>query len=102
MERVVSMTSAFDASALFPSVAVPTDAGAGILPEDPAETAFELGLWLAGLTVFLSQSGLHLLRGAGEASAAGDRSGECRLIYAALLRCSRLNIRLRGAVAAGR
>lgn len=60
---------------------------------DEAELRFELGAWLSGIRSFLRNADrLFTLKESARASRKGSR--EIRLIRAALLRCSKINLRL--------
>ena len=66
---------------------------------DPDELSFELGVWLAGIESFLKQGDQTFSDKNRSTEAAGDWARECRLTRAALLNASKLNFRLRKAVA---
>lgn len=61
---------------------------------DPAELAFELGLWLSGVLSFARNADRLFPEKDKANDPARDRSREFRLTYAALIRCCELNFRL--------
>jgi hypothetical protein len=66
---------------------------------DPDELSFELGVWLAGLESFLKRGDQTFSDKNRPIDATGNWARECRLTRAALLNSSKLNFRLRKAVA---
>jgi len=66
---------------------------------DPDELSFELGVWLAGIESFLNRGDQAFSDKNRPTDASGGWARECRLTRAALLNCSKLNFRLRKAVA---
>ena len=99
MEAVSTQTPLFDPATLFSDSKEPLVDSPIIAVLDPEELSFELGLWLAGITSFIKSGPQAFDKGAGE-SMQRDWAKECRLTHAALLRCSKLNFRLRKATVA--
>ena len=66
---------------------------------DPDELSFELGVWLAGIESFLNRGDQAFSDKNRPTDASGGWARECRLTRAALLYSSKLNFRLRKAVA---
>ena len=66
---------------------------------DPDELSFELGVWLAGIESFLNRGDQAFSDKNRPTDASGGWARECRLTRAALLNSSKLNFRLRKAVA---
>lgn len=66
---------------------------------DPEELSFELGVWLSGLDSFLTTGGSSFAEKNHAGSPLRNWARECRLTRAALLQSSKLNFRLRKAVA---
>lgn len=62
---------------------------------DESELTFELGLWLSGIESFLRLKSAGYAEVTGINSAERDYMREHRLTHATLIRCSRLNFRLR-------
>lgn len=60
---------------------------------DPKETAFELGLWLAGLESFLSVRNYLFAEDSRAKAGAHDWTKEFRLTHSTLLLCAKLNFR---------
>ena len=99
MEAVSTQTPLFDPTTLFSDSKEPLVDSPIIAVLDPEELSFELGLWLAGITSFIKSGPQAFDKSAGD-SMQRDWARECRLTHAALLRCSKLNFRLRKATVA--
>lgn len=97
MEVVSTQTPLFDPSTLFSDSKETLEESTIIAVFDPEELSFELGLWLAGLESFI-KSGGQAFDGNTPESPSRDWAKECRLTHAALLKCSKLNFRLRKAI----
>lgn len=96
MELVTPQTAFFDPSTLFSDGKEIAEDSPIIAVFDPAELSFELGLWLAGLDSFI-KSGSQAFEKNTPDTLARDWAKECRITHAALLKCSKLNFRLRKA-----
>src|SRR5688572_31821442 len=94
LELVSTQTSFFDPSTLFSDEKAILVDSPIIAVLDPEELSFELGVWLAGLESFIRSGSQAFDRNTPDSSSR-DWSSECRLTHAALLKCSKLNFRLR-------
>lgn len=95
MELVSTQTSADGTGLVF---SVDLDDGEILEPLPPLEAvdpAMELGIWLSGLSSFLSLSGQLFADAASPAPRRDDHVKSFRLTHAGLLQCSQLNIALR-------
>lgn len=99
METTLTETPFFDPTTLFADGKEALDDSPIIAVLDPDELSFELGLWLAGLMSFI-RSGAQAFDKDPAGATQRDWAKECRLTHAALLRCSKLNFRLRKAIVA--
>ncbi|MEP6704776.1 MAG: hypothetical protein ABJB34_08220, partial [Acidobacteriota bacterium] len=99
MELVSTQTQLFDPATLFSDSREEFKDSAIIAVFDPDELSFELGVWLAGLDSFLKRGDRTYSDKNRSTEAAGNWARECRLTRAALLSASKLNFRLRKAVA---
>ncbi|HEX6126619.1 MAG TPA: hypothetical protein VFZ23_14690 [Pyrinomonadaceae bacterium] len=99
MELISTQTPLFNPVALFSDGNEELQDSPIIAVFDPDELSFELGVWLSGLESFLTTGGGPF--GDRNQSASPLRSWdlECRLTRAALLQSSKLNFRLRKAMA---
>ncbi|MEO8043170.1 MAG: hypothetical protein ABI646_11210 [Acidobacteriota bacterium] len=99
MELVSTQAPLFDPATLFSDSREEFKDSAIIAVFDPDELSFELGVWLAGLESFLKRGDQTFSDKNRSPEAAGNWARECRLTRAALLNSSKLNFRLRKAVA---
>ncbi len=99
LELVSTQTPLFNPATLFSDSREDFKDSAIIAVFDPDELSFELGVWLAGLESFLKRGDQTFSDKNRPADAAGNWARECRLTRAALLNSSKLNFRLRKAVA---
>ena len=99
LELVPNQTQLFNPATLFSDSREEFKDSAIIAVFDPDELSFELGVWLAGLESFLKRGDQAFSDKNRPAESAGNWSRECRLTRAALLNASKLNFRLRKAVA---
>lgn len=99
MELVSTQAPLFDPATLFSDSREEFKDSAIIAVFDPDELSFELGVWLAGLESFLKRGDQTYSDKNRPSDAAGNWTRECRLTRAALLNASKLNFRLRKAVA---
>lgn len=99
MDSVSTQTPFFDPSTLFSDGRETLEESPIIAVFDPEELSFELGLWLAGLSSFVRSGGQAFDTKNVPEPTQRDWAKECRLTHAALLKCSKLNFRLRKAVA---
>jgi len=99
LESVSTPTQLFDPIAVFSEERVDYKDSAIIAVFDPDELSFELGVWLAGIESFLRRGDQAFSDKSRSTDAAGDWAREYRLTRAALLKASKLNFRLRKAVA---
>ena len=99
LELVSTPTQLFDPATLFSDSREEFKDSAIIAVFDPDELSFELGVWLAGLETFLKRGDQTYADKNRPTEAAGNWTRECRLTRAALLNSSKLNFRLRKAVA---
>ena len=99
LELVSTQTQLFNPAALFSDSREDFKDSAIIAVFDPDELSFELGVWLAGLESFLKRGDQTYSDKKRPTEAAGNWARECRLTRAALLNSSKLNFRLRKAVA---
>lgn len=99
MELVSTQAPLFDPATLFSDSREEFKDSAIIAVFDPDELSFELGVWLAGLESFLKRGDQTYSDKNRPSDPAGNWGRECRLTRAALLNASKLNFRLRKAVA---
>ena len=99
LEAVSTQSPLFDPTTLFSDPKEPFVESPIIAVLDPEELTFELGLWLAGLTSFI-KLGTQAFDKVPVDTIQRDWALECRLTHAALLKCSKLNFRLRKATVA--
>lgn len=99
MELVSTQAPLFDPATLFSDSREDFKDSAIIAVFDPDELSFELGVWLAGLESFLKRGDQTFSDKNRPSDATGNWARECRLTRAALLNASKLNFRLRKAVA---
>ncbi len=99
MELVSTHAPLFDPSTLLSDSREEFKDSAIIAVFDPDELSFELGVWLAGLESFLKRGDQTYSDKNRPSDATGNWARECRLTRAALLNASKLNFRLRKAVA---
>lgn len=99
METTSTETQLFDPTLLFADGKETLAESPIIAVLDPHELSFEFGLWLAGLASFIRSGGQAFDKGASEATQR-DWAKECRLTYAALVKCTKLSFRLRQALIA--
>ncbi|MEO6335028.1 MAG: hypothetical protein ABIO91_08605 [Pyrinomonadaceae bacterium] len=99
MELVSTQSQLFDPSTLFSDSREEFKDSAIIAVFDPDELSFELGVWLAGLDSFVKRGDQTYSDKNRPTEGAGNWARECRLTRAALLNASKLNFRLRKAVA---
>lgn len=99
MELASTQTQLFDPATLLSDSREEFKDSAIIAVFDPDELSFELGVWLAGLESFLKRGDQTFSDKNRPTEAAGNWARECRLTRAALLNSSKLNFRLRKAVA---
>lgn len=99
LELASTQTPLFNPATLFSDSREEFKDSAIIAVFDPDELSFELGVWLAGLESFLYRGDQVFSDKNRPTDAAGNWARECRLTRAALLNSSKLNFRLRKAVA---
>lgn len=99
MEFVSTQTPLFNPATLFSDGRDEFRDSAIIAVFDPDELSFELGVWLAGIESFLNRGDQAFSDKNRPTDASGGWGRECRLTRAALLNSSKLNFRLRKAVA---
>ena len=99
LELVSTQTPLFNPATLFSDSREEFKDSAIIAVFDPDELSFELGVWLAGLESFLKRGDQAFSDKNRPADTGGNWARECRLTRAALLNASKLNFRLRKAVA---
>jgi hypothetical protein len=99
LELVSNPAPLFNPATLFSDGAEDFKDSAIIAVFDPDELSFELGVWLAGLETFLKRADQTFSEKNRPTEATGDWARECRLTRTALLNSSKLNFRLRKAVA---
>ena len=99
MEVVSNPTPLFNPVTLFSDGEEEYKDAAIIAVFDPDELSFELGVWLAGIESFSKPGDPAVADNSRSIETAGDWARECRLTRAALLNASKLNFRLRKAIA---
>jgi hypothetical protein len=99
LEIVAPQNQLFNPATLFSDSREDLKDSAIIAVFDPDELSFELGVWLAGIESFLKSSNPAFSDKNRPIDATGDWSRECRLTRSALLAASKLNFRLRKAIA---
>lgn len=99
LETVSSPTPLFNPVTLFSDGGEEYKDAAIIAVFDPDELSFELGVWLAGIESFSRAGDPAVSDKSRSVEASGDWARECRLTRAALLNASKLNFRLRKAIA---
>ena len=99
MDIVSNQTPLFNPAAIFSEGRDEFKDSAIIAVFDPDELSFELGVWLAGIESFLKRGDQSFVDKNRSTEGGGDWGRECRLTRAALLNASKLNFRLRKAVA---
>jgi hypothetical protein len=99
LELVSTQTPLFNPATLFSDNQDELHDSSIIAVFDPDELSFELGVWLAGLESFVGSGGNAFSDKNHPESPSRNWARECRLTRAALINCSKLNLRLRKSVA---